>query len=62
VLTIDGFWLEDDALAEDEAFTAALARGLARFARFHAAAALDLAAVVPTHLRQRLDRLVKQAQ
>jgi uncharacterized protein YcaQ len=61
VLTIDGFWLEDPVLANDEAFTAALARGLVRFARFHAAA-LDLAAVAPAHLRQRLDRLVKQAQ
>lgn len=60
VLTIDGFWLEDAAPTQDEAFVAALARGLARFARFHDAT-LDLAAIAPARLRQRLDRLVKRA-
>jgi hypothetical protein len=60
VLAIDGFWLEDAALAQDEAFAAALARGLARFARFHDAA-LDLATVAPARFRQRLDRLAKRA-
>jgi len=44
-LQILAFYLEDEALAHNEAFAAALARGLARFASFHAAQQVDLAGV-----------------
>ncbi len=44
-LQILAFYLEDEAFARDAAFAAALARGLARFARFHVAEQVDLAGV-----------------
>jgi hypothetical protein len=53
-LHILGFWLEDEALAKDLAFTAALGRGLARFARFLEAGRVDLSAVEPRPLRDRI--------
>jgi uncharacterized protein YcaQ len=53
-LRINGFWPEDAAIAADPAFAAALARGLSRFARFHAARAVDLDALHPEALRERV--------
>jgi uncharacterized protein YcaQ len=50
-LAINGFWLEDDALAEDEGLAAALARGLGRFTRFLEARNLDLSALQSPALR-----------
>jgi len=44
-LLIQSLWLEDEALAGDTAFAAALARGLARFARFHGANRIEGAAI-----------------
>ncbi|MCA9969230.1 MAG: winged helix DNA-binding domain-containing protein [Anaerolineales bacterium] len=51
-----GFWLEDEALGQNEAFAAALARGFARFAAFLAAARLDAAAVPQPLLRDFVNR------
>jgi uncharacterized protein len=49
-----GFWLEDAALAQDERFAAALARGFARFAAFLGASRLDASAIEPSSLRRRI--------
>ena len=49
-----GLWLEDKALAKDEAFARALANGLARFVKFLGAERLDVRAVQPAALRKRL--------
>lgn len=54
-LRINGFWLEDASLADDPAFAAALARGLSRFARFHAARTVALDALHPEDLRARVE-------
>ena len=54
-LLINGFWLEPDAPAEDPAFARALARGLHRFARFLAARSVDLNAINPPVLRERIE-------
>jgi uncharacterized protein YcaQ len=48
-----GLWLEDEAHGLDEAFAAALARGLARFMRFLGASKLDASAIREPLLRQR---------
>jgi uncharacterized protein len=48
-----GLWLEDEALGNDEAFAAALARGFARFVRFLGASKLDATAIREPLLRQR---------
>jgi uncharacterized protein len=48
-----GLWLEDEAHGLDEAFAAALARGLARFMRFLGASKLDATAIRESLLRQR---------
>lgn len=50
-----GFWLEDQALAEDVAFAAALARGFARFMTFLSAAALDASAIREPLLRRSVE-------
>jgi len=52
-LVINGLWLEDPALAKDEAFAAAMTRGAARFRAFHEAKRFDVAAV-PKPLRRLL--------
>jgi uncharacterized protein len=48
-----GLWLEDEAHGLDEAFAAALARGLARFVKFLGASKLDATAIREPLLRQR---------
>jgi uncharacterized protein YcaQ len=53
-LVINGLWLEDDALARDEAFVEALGKGMARFRRFLGATAIDVRAVGHARLRRRL--------
>jgi uncharacterized protein len=53
-LVILGLWLEDDALARDEAFADALAAGMARLIRLLGAKRLDVAAVPHAALRKRL--------
>src|SRR5574341_452511 len=51
-LSIPGFWLEAQQAADDPDFAAALGRGLARFARFHEAASLDLSGIAERGLRE----------
>jgi hypothetical protein len=53
-LVINGLWLEDDALARDEAFVEALGAGMTRFRRFLGATAIDVKAVRHVPLRRRL--------
>jgi uncharacterized protein YcaQ len=54
-LVINGFWLEDEGLAQDEAFAEAVARGMTRFLAFLGASALDARAVPQAAIRRRLD-------
>jgi uncharacterized protein YcaQ len=49
-----GLWLEDNALAQDEAFAEALAQGFARFVAFLGARRLDAKAIRQPRLRKRL--------
>ena len=58
-LTIDGFWLEDEATAHDAQFAAALAAGLAHSAHFHEAATLRLSAIQPGELRSRVAQMLE---
>jgi uncharacterized protein YcaQ len=51
-LIVKGLWLEDAALADDPAFTNALARGLQRFVQFMQAEQLDLSALQPRSRRK----------
>ncbi len=53
-LVINGFWLEDETLARDDAFAEALGRGMARFTAFLGAGRVDAQAVVQPKLRRRL--------
>jgi uncharacterized protein len=53
-LVINGLWLEDDALARDDAFVEALGRGMARFVRFLDARQVDATAVARSRLKKRL--------
>jgi uncharacterized protein len=53
-LVINGFWLEDEALAKDDAFATALGGGMARFRRFLDAKRVDAGAVAFPGLRRRL--------
>jgi uncharacterized protein YcaQ len=50
-LHILGLWLEDEALADDEAFADAFGRGMARYARFLGAERVDGAGIRPPLLR-----------
>ncbi|MGH2502566.1 MAG: winged helix-turn-helix domain-containing protein [Ktedonobacterales bacterium] len=65
-LRVNGFWREAGAIADEAAFTEALARGLIRFARTLGARRIDLAALTPaadwTALARRLgDALAEDA-
>jgi uncharacterized protein len=52
-----GFWLEDEALGQDEAFAEALARGFARFVTFLGTSKLDATAIGQPLLRNRVNQL-----
>lgn len=54
-----GFWLEDESLGQDEAFTEALARGFARFVIFLGANKLEAEAIREPLLRQRVGASTK---
>jgi uncharacterized protein len=58
-LVVNGFWLEDQALANDANFAAALARGLAHFMTFLNAQKVELSAMEPPMLRTRIHELLK---
>lgn len=51
-LRILGLWLENEALARDEAFAVAMARAMARFRRFLEVDAIDVDGVPQTRLRR----------
>ena len=53
-LVVNGFWLEDEALAGSPAFIEAVARGMARFLDFLDARAIDVAAVPQAAIRRSL--------
>ena len=53
-LVIIGLWLEEPALARDDAFGEAMARGMTRFARFLDARRVEADAVTQPKLRRRL--------
>jgi uncharacterized protein YcaQ len=53
-LVINGFWLEDEATARDDAFLDALDRGMRRFRDFLAVRKLDVAAIPQRSVRARL--------
>ena len=52
-----GFWLEDAALGQNEAFAEALARGFARFVTFLGAEQIDVAVIEMPLLRKRVAAL-----
>jgi len=56
-----GFWLEDTALGQNEAFAEALARGFARFVTFLGADKLEAAAINEPLLRQRVGAAVNES-
>ena len=60
-LRILGLWLEDEALARDDDFAEAMARGLARFLGFLDAERADVKGVPQASLRRRLSAVVPQA-
>ena len=57
-LTINGFWLEDEATGGDQEFAAALCRGLVRFMRYLDAGAVALGAIQAASLRGEIERVV----
>ncbi|GAB4431392.1 MAG: crosslink repair DNA glycosylase YcaQ [Anaerolineales bacterium] len=57
-LQINGFWLEEDAPVNDPAFADALGKGLACFAAFVEAKAVNLEAVQPKKLRSHLQEFL----
>ncbi|HRQ39591.1 MAG TPA: crosslink repair DNA glycosylase YcaQ family protein [Chloroflexota bacterium] len=56
-----GFWLENEALGQDEAFAEALAAGFARFVHFLGASKLEAEVITQPLLRQRLIALMPDA-
>ena len=58
-LVVNGLWLEDDALAKDDAFAVAMQRGMARLRRFLEAGAIDAQAVTPRSLRSAVQVVAK---
>ena len=52
-----GFWLEDKALAKDDAFAEALGRGFARFVTFLGASKMDSKAIREPMLRRRVSHV-----
>jgi uncharacterized protein YcaQ len=57
-LVVKGFWLESQAKDADAAFSAALGRGLARFAAFLDAERIDFTALDPSGLRGQVEAAV----
>ena len=53
-----GLWLENNALAKDEAFAEALARGFARFLTFLGASKMDVKAIREPLLRKRVSNFI----
>ena len=60
-LDIRGFWHEDDAPVTDIDFANALARGLARFARFVDAERINVASIKPIGLRKQVETMLRDS-
>ncbi|HMR98409.1 MAG TPA: crosslink repair DNA glycosylase YcaQ family protein [Anaerolineales bacterium] len=60
-LEIKGFWHEDDAPVKDADFADALAKGLARFAKFVEAKKVDVSAIQPAKLRSYVKRVMRES-
>ncbi|HAE60022.1 MAG TPA: hypothetical protein DCG54_11110 [Anaerolineae bacterium] len=58
-LKINGFWLEDNAPADDPAFADALGKGLARFAAFVGARQVDVTFIQPQKLQDHIQKFLK---
>jgi len=58
-LQIKGFWIEEDAPVKETDFAGALARGLARFARFAQAHRLNISAIHPPTLQKKVKAALK---
>jgi uncharacterized protein YcaQ len=57
-LHINGFWLEEDAPADDPAFADALGKGLARFASFVGARQVDIDIIQPEKLQIHIQKFL----
>jgi uncharacterized protein YcaQ len=60
-LEIKGFWHEDDAPVKDAEFADALAKGLARFAKFVGAKKVTTNSIRPTGLRKHVEKALRSA-
>ncbi|HEX2995561.1 MAG TPA: crosslink repair DNA glycosylase YcaQ family protein [Anaerolineales bacterium] len=60
-LEIKGFWHEDDAPVKDIQFADALAKGLARFAKFVGAEKVKTSAIQPIGLRKHVEQRLREA-
>ena len=60
-LDIKGFWHEHDAPVTDIDFANALARGLARFARFVDAERINVASIKPIGLRKQVETMLRDS-
>jgi len=60
-LDIRGFWSEDDAPVKDADFACALAKGLARFAKFLEAKKVDISAINPMALKRQVKLVMKDS-
>ena len=58
-LVVNGLWLEDEALARDDAFALAMQRGMTRLCSFLEAGAIDARAVSERKLRSAVQRVAK---
>ena len=59
-LEIKGFWYEEDAPVKDADFANALAKGLARFAKFVKAKKINISTIYPPALRKKVKDVLKQ--
>jgi hypothetical protein len=60
-LAIQGFWHEDDAPVKDADFADALAKGLARFAKFVEAKKVKTNSIRPTGLRKHIEKILRES-
>ncbi|HVF24875.1 MAG TPA: crosslink repair DNA glycosylase YcaQ family protein [Anaerolineales bacterium] len=60
-LDVKGFWHEDDAPVKDVDFAKALARGLARFARFVEAERINVTSIKPIGLRKLVENVLRES-
>ena len=59
-LQINGFWYEEDAPIKDDRFANALAKGLARFAKFLEAKQMSISKIHPTTLQKKVKLMLNQ--